>query len=203
VADAAPKAYEDLWEFSRELVRAYVRIPCEEVRKVDPNHLNLGLRYAWISTELLYDAGEAFDVFSINCYQMEPPADTINTITRRTGKPVLIGEYHFGALDRGLPATGLRGVSSQAERGIAYRRYLETGAANPNLVGVHYFILNDQALLGRFDGENYQIGFVDVCHTPYPELVAGAVQAHEAMYAVMTGTRAPFARKAQEVPKIK
>jgi hypothetical protein len=116
---------------------------------------------------------------------------------------VLIGEYHFGALDRGLPATGLRAVVSQAERGVAYRRYLESGAANPNLVGVHYFILNDQALLGRFDGENYQIGFVDVCHTPYAELVNAAQAAHETMYEVIVGQRAPFAQRAQEAPKIK
>jgi hypothetical protein len=203
LGDASQKAYDDLWEFSREMVRACVRIPCEEARKVDPNHLNLGLRYAWIASDLFYDAGESFDVFSINNYQMEPPADTINTITQRTGKPVLIGEYHFGALDRGLPATGLRGVASQAERGVAYRRYLENGAANPNLVGAHYFILNDQAVLGRFDGENYQIGFVDVCHTPYAELVEQAVQAHEGMYDVMTGAKPPFNRKASEVPKIK
>ena len=116
---------------------------------------------------------------------------------------MLIGEYHFGALDRGLPATGLRGVSSQDERGVAYRRYLESGAANPNLVGAHYFTLNDQALLGRFDGENYQIGFVDCCHTPYNELVSQAVQAHENLYDIMMGSREPFARKAVEIPKIK
>jgi hypothetical protein len=170
---------------------------------VDAHHLNLGLRYAWIASDLFYAAGEYFDVFSINSYQMEPPADTIETIARRTGKPVMIGEFHFGALDRGMNATGLRGVASQAERGVAYRRYLEAGAANPNLVGVHYFILNDQALLGRFDGENYQIGFVDVCHTPYAELVEQARAAHEAMYPVRAGERAPFSQKAREVPKIK
>jgi hypothetical protein len=203
IGDASKTAYDDLWEFSREMVRAYVRIPCEEVKKVDPNHLNLGMRYAWIASDLFYDAGESFDVFSINCYQMEPAFDVINTITERTGKPVIIGEYHFGALDRGLPATGLRGVASQAERGVAYRRYLESGAANPNLIGVHYFILNDQAVLGRFDGENYQIGFQDVCHTPYREMVEAAQAAHEAMYEVMSGSRAPYARKAREVPKIK
>jgi hypothetical protein len=203
IGDASPKAHDDLWAFSREMVRTYVRIPCEAVKQVDPNHLNLGMRYAWIASDLFYDAGESFDVFSINCYQMEAAFDSINTITKRTGKPVIIGEFHFGALDRGLPATGLRGVASQADRGVAYRRYLESGAANPNLVGVHYFILNDQAVLGRFDGENYQIGFQDVCHTPYPELVEQAQAAHEAMYDVMTGARAPFAQQAREVPKIK
>ncbi len=203
LAESSPEAEADLWTFSEEMVRTYLRIPCEEAKKVDPNHLNLGMRYAWIASDLFYVAGEFFDVFSINCYQMEPAFDTINTIAKKTRKPVLIGEYHFGAVDRGLPATGLRGVSSQEERGVAYRRYLESGAANTNLVGAHYFTLNDQPLLGRFDGENYQIGFVDCCHTPYVELVSQAIQAHENLYEIMIGSRQPFTRKAVEVPKIK
>jgi hypothetical protein len=203
LADSSVRAGEDLWEFSREMVRTYVGVPCEEVRQVDPNHLNLGLRYAWIASDLFYDAGELFDVFSINSYQMEPPADVIDTIAARTGKPVMIGEFHFGALDRGLPATGLRGVESQSDRGVAYRRYVERGALNPNLVGIHYFTLNDQALLGRFDGENYQIGFVDVCHTPYRELVEQAITAHERMYDVRSGHVDPFNGRARERPRIK
>jgi hypothetical protein len=203
LAEHSKKAAEDLWEFSREMVRTCVRIPCEEVRKVDPNHLNLGMRYAWISSELLYDAGEMFDVFSINCYQMEPCLDSVEAILERTGKPVMIGEFHFGALDRGLPATGLRGVASQAQRGTAYRRYVERAAAHRAILGVHYFTLNDQPLLGRFDGENYQIGFVDVCHTPYAELVDAAVATHSRIYPVHAGTLPPFDQPAQERPRIK
>jgi hypothetical protein len=115
----------------------------------------------------------------------------------------MIGEFHFGALDRGLPATGLRGVASQAERGVAYRRYVEMSASNPNLVGTHYFILNDQALLGRFDGENYQIGFVDCCNTPYHELVDQATVAHQNIYKIMAGAQKPFNTPAKETPKVK
>jgi hypothetical protein len=203
MADTSRAAGDDLWEFSRVMVRTYIGVPCEEVRRVDPNHLNLGLRYAWIASDLFYDAGELFDVFSINSYQMDPPSDVIQTIAARTGKPVIIGEFHFGALDRGLPATGLRGVASQSDRGVAYRRYVERAAANPNLVGVHYFTLNDQAVLGRFDGENYQIGFVDVCHTPYTELVEQAIIAHENLYPLRLGQRDPFDGRARERPRIK
>jgi hypothetical protein len=203
MAESSRQADEDLWEFSRTMVRQYVGVPCEEVKRVDPNHLNLGLRYAWIASDLFYDAGEQFDVFSINSYQMEPPADVIDTIAARTGKPVMIGEFHFGALDRGLPATGLRGVASQQDRGMAYQRYVERGAANPNLVGVHYFTLNDQALLGRSDGENYQIGFVDVCHTPYAELVEQAIATHERIYEIRSGRQEPFGGRARERPRIK
>jgi hypothetical protein len=201
-ADRSPAAKDDLWAFSKEMVRAYVRLPAEACRKVDPRHLNLGMRYAWISSELLYEASDAYDVFTINAYEMTPPRDAIREIARRTGKPVMIGEFHFGALDRGLPSTGLRGVATQEERGVAYRRYVEAAAADPDVVGAHYFVLNDQEVLGRFDGENFQIGFVDVCHRPYEELAAAAARAHEAVYDVMQGRTPPSARAAHEVPRV-
>ncbi len=201
-AERSAAARDDLWAFSKEMVSAYVRIPAEACRRVDPRHLNLGMRYAWISSELLYEASDAFDVFTINAYAMAPPADVVREIAARTGKPVLIGEFHFGALDRGLPSTGLRAVASQEERGVAYRRYVEAAAADPNVVGAHYFVLNDQEVLGRFDGENFQIGFVDVCHRPYDELVAAAARTHEAVYDVMLGRTPPYAREARELPRV-
>ena len=201
-ADRSEIARRDLWEFSKEMVRAYVGIPGLACHAVDPNHLNLGMRYASLSSDLLYEAVGVFDVFSINAYGMEPPGETIAEITARTRRPVMIGEFHFGALDRGLPSTGLRGVESQNERGIAYRHYVEKAAAHPGLIGVHYFILHDQEVLGRFDGENYQIGFVDVCHRPYRELVDSATRAHRAVYELMLGRVEPYRGKAREIPRV-
>ena len=109
-----------------------------------------------------------------------------------TGRPTLIGEWHFGALDAGLPATGIGFVGSQADRGRAYRVYLETAAAIPECIGVHYFTLYDQSALGRYDGEHYNIGFLDVCNRPYEPLVNAARQSHERMYQVAAGTEEPF-----------
>jgi hypothetical protein len=133
---------------------------------------------------------------------MAPPAEAIEEIAKRARRPVMIGEFHFGALDRGLPSTGLPGVESQRERGIAYRHYVEAAAANPNVVGTHYSILQDQEVLGRFDGENDQIGFIDVCHRPYPELVGAATRAHESVYEVMEGRKKPYVGKAREIPRV-
>lgn len=202
LADRSPAAGAELWEFSRELVRAYVAIPSAACRRVAPNHLNLGLRYAWIASELFYEAGDCVDVFTINCYLMRPDSAQAAEIQRRCKRPSLIGEWHMGAMDRGLPATGLRGVADQAERGAAYRRYLELAAADPNLVGAHWFQYGDQALLGRFDGENYQIGCVDVCHRPYPEFTAAMTASHERLYGLVDGSLEPVAREAREVPRV-
>ena len=98
------------------MIRAYVEIPSLACRKVDPNHMNLGMRYAYITNESLLAGYDNFDVFSINCYKTTP-YDDVENIGRITGLPVMIGEFHHGALDRGLPATGICGVSTQEERG--------------------------------------------------------------------------------------
>ena len=195
------KAKEDFWKFSEILVAKYVNIPCDEVEKVDPNHLNLGMRYAWLSSDLLYKAGERFDVFSINGYGNPGPSETAE-IARKSGKPVMIGEFHFGANDRGLPATGIQGVLSQADRGKAYRYYIEQGLARPELIGMHYFQWLDQPVFGRFDGENYNIGFMDICNQPYKELIEAAQLTHQRMYEVANGNVEPFNEVIEKIPPI-
>ncbi len=50
-------------------------------------------------------------------------------------------------------------------------------------MGSHYFQYADQPVTGRaFDDENYQIGFIDVTDTPYPEMVAAARSVGATMY---------------------
>ena len=69
---------------------------------------------------------------------------------------------------------GLAPVWNQAERARSYTRFVEGCLAHPLIVGCHWFQYRDQPLLGRGDGEAYQIGFVDVCDRPYPELTRAA-----------------------------
>ncbi|QQZ61047.1 beta-galactosidase [Paenibacillus sonchi] len=187
--------------FNRLMIRRYTEIPARACREADPHHLNLGMRYAWISNEDLLEGCEAFDVFSINCYQLQPDRELIGRISKRLKRPVMIGEYHFGAADAGLPAYGIRAVATQQDRGLAYRYYVEQAAAIPELIGVHYFQLNDQTVLGRFDGENYQIGVVDVCQRPYQAFVEQMKMAHRNMYEVRTGRIDPFTQAPEEIPK--
>ena len=182
------------------MVRKYVDIPCDEVVKVDKNHLNLGMRYAWISSDLLYKAGERFDVFSINGYGYAPPPTA--EIARISNKPVMIGEFHHGAVDRALPATGITGVISQNERAAAYRNYIEQGFARPELIGMHYFQWVDQPYYGRFDGENYNIGVVTIQNLPYPELSQAMKITNERIYKVGCGLEEPFKAEITKIPPI-
>ena len=52
----------------------------------------------------------------------------------------------------------------------------------PAIIGTHWFQYKDQPTTGRGDGENYQIGFVDICDTPYPEIVQAAREVAQSMY---------------------
>jgi hypothetical protein len=197
-----PAALADLSEFSTHMVGRYFGMLNEACRKVDPNHLNLGARYYTVPPEWVVKGMRGFDVFSINCYREEVPAEELERIHKLLGLPTLIGEWHFGALDVGLPATGIGAVRDQAERGKAYRVYVEQAAAIPWCVGVHYFTLYDQSALGRFDGENYNIGFVDTCHRPYEALVDAARIANGKVYRIAAGEEAPTTDRPEYLPKV-
>lgn len=180
------KAEADLNAFSAKMICEYVKTPSLALRAVDPNHLNLGMRYAFILYPEQAAGCEYMDVFSINCYKIDP-TEVLRKVADVVKMPVMIGEFHFGALDRSLEATGIIGVASQEDRGKAYRYYLNHAIHVPECVGVQYFEFNDQAQLGRSDGENYQIGFIDVCGMPNQEMVAAAKYTHEHMYRVADG----------------
>ena len=98
----------------------------------------------------------------------------MDQILAGTGLPMIIGEYHFGTVDRGM-AQSLWQVNSQKERGVAYSFYTEQAYSHPGLIGTAYFQWCDQDLTGRRDGENYNCGLIDVTDRPYP-LQVGAMK---------------------------
>ncbi|WP_337098415.1 beta-galactosidase [Paenibacillus sp. YIM B09110] len=191
----------DFAAFNRLMIRRYVEVPAKHCKQVDPHHLNLGMRYAWVGSDDILEGCEAFDVFSINCYQFEPDRAFIERIGSKLNKPLMIGEFHFGAADAGMLAYGIRAVPTQADRGLAYQYFVEQAASIPELIGVHYFQLNDQAVLGRFDGENYQIGVVDGCQQPYRPFVEAMQRTHERMYDIRIGQLSPSSVCPKEIPK--
>lgn len=194
-------ASRDLGEFSKIMIRKYIDIPCEAVKKRDSNHLNLGIRYSWEGDNVnMLEGCSNFDVLTLNCYKMSA-VEEINSLGEITGMPILIGEFHFGALDRGLLSTGLRGVSNQEERGKAYRYYVENAISTKYCIGTQYFILNDQAVLGRFDGENFQIGCVDGCHKPYEEFIQALTLTNKNIYDIAEGIKASFSQEAVEIDR--
>ncbi|MDO5308618.1 MAG: beta-galactosidase [Planctomycetia bacterium] len=146
----------------------YFKTIRDAMRKVAPGRLYLGCRFAWTNDLARASAQRYCDVVSYNFYKRE-----IGSFEPVEGddKPVMIGEFHFGALDRGLFHTGLGPCANQDARAKAYEDYVVSGLKNKWIVGTHWFQYGDQATTGRFDGENYQIGLVDVCDRPYVETI--------------------------------
>jgi hypothetical protein len=198
----SPEALSDLRDFSVVMVEHYFRVLSQECRKVDPHHLNLGMRWAGLPPEWAVRGMKFFDVFSLNCYRQKLPREQAEKIHGMLGIPVMVGEWHFGALDAGLPASGIGRLKNQEDRAKAYRVYLEDAAADPWCVGVHWFTLYDQSALGRSDGENYNIGFLDVCNRPYEELGKAAIASHERMYLVAGGRAKPFEDAPEYLPML-
>lgn len=165
-------------------VDLYFRICREELNRLAPGKLYLGSRFVGFRQPglLWRTAAKYCDVVTVNAY-----ANSVYNISDRMfkkgeEKPILVGEFHFGCLDRGMFKPGLAPVWSQAERGRSYMRFVEGCLQHPLFVGCHWFQYRDQPLLGRGDGEAYQIGFVDVCDRPYPELCRAARMVGETMY---------------------
>jgi hypothetical protein len=182
-------------EFIDRAFDRYIQVASAAVRKYDPNHLNLGMRSGGRPTDAEITAARAFDVYSVNIYSERVPPEQVKRIAELTGKPIVIGEFHFGTPGRGLAASLVQ-VKDAKERGVAYRYYVEQAFAMPELIGTHWFQWVDQPSTGRFDGENYHIGLVDVTDRPYPEMIEALKQTHQRLEKVHAGAAAPFATKA-------
>jgi hypothetical protein len=196
------KAKIDLEAFSEVMVERFFMTLQNACKRIDKNHLNLGIRYQGVPPKWALKGMASFDVFSMNSYSEKIPTHTVKEIHEKLNMPTMLGEFHFGALDVGLPASGIGHVKNQTDRGRAYRIYVEDAAASPYCVGVHWFTLYDQSALGRFDGENYNIGFFDICNRPYESLCQTARKSHELIYMIAAGKQEQYSDAPDYLPKL-
>jgi hypothetical protein len=179
-APDARKAQADLGEFYSKIAEQYFRTTRDAIKAVAPNQLYLGCRFAGVNARAAAAAAKYCDVVSYNIYERSV-ADF--EFTGGADVPLLVGEFHFGAQDRGVFHPGLARVANQAERAQAYRDYVLGALRHPQFVGCHWFEYQDEPVTGRpWDGENYQDGILDVCDTPYPELVEASRAVGAALY---------------------
>ena len=180
-------------EFVVAAFEKYLDFVCTAVRKYDPNHLNLGIRFGGKPADGVLGLARVFDVCSVNVYEYEPTKQ-LERSYRLSGRPILIGEFHLGVPENGL-GSGLVQAANQIERGNGYRYYVEQVLSLPYSLGAHWFTWRDEPVLGRMDGENYNIGFVDSTDRPYPELVEAAKATHKRLLDVHSGKILPFSQK--------
>jgi hypothetical protein len=187
-------------EFVYTCARRYFEVVGAAIRRHDPNHLVLGIRFAENPSNRWVEMSRLFDVFSVNIYSRDfrPNPKEIERYASVSGRPVLIGEFTAAAPGRGMQGLFYWGhkVRDYEERGRAYRYYVENSAASPYVIGTHWFQLVDDLPTGRpSDEERLNYGFINVIDLPYPELVNAARETHRRIYELKYGAAKPFAEK--------
>jgi hypothetical protein len=178
------RARDDLAAFYTKAAETYFRTVRDSIKAVAPQQLYLGCRFAWVNDRAAIAAAKYCDVVSYNLYQR----DVAEFKYPGGDRPLIIGEFHFGALDRGMFHTGLVPVANQAARAQAYKDYVLGAVRHPQFVGTHWFQYKDEPTTGRvYDEENYQIGFVDIADTPYAETIAASREVQSILYRSRVG----------------
>ena len=181
--DLPKQANADLVEFNDLVIHAYFRGIREVFNECAPGVLYLGCRYAGRSSNprALLIGSQYSDAISHNMYNF-----TLADYRQPEGldKPMIIGEFHFGTMNQGMFHHSLIRVENQKERGEAYAAYVRSALEHPQIVGTHWHQFSDQATTGRFDGENLQVGFTDICDNPYYETIDGIRSVGYNMYKI-------------------
>lgn len=191
-------AAADMRDFHRLYLESYYGLVRRVFKRHDPNHLLIGSRWTPGTSnneDVVRVGGRYLDVVSINYYTYGIEKDFLKKVHDWSGgRPLLLSEWYYPASDRGLVGEKAR---DQAERGLAYRNYVEQTAATGWVVGSQWFIYSDQAVTGRFfggfNGEANNTGLVDVTDRPYEPLVEAARETHARVYDVLLGREKPFA----------
>ena len=177
-------AGDDLRAFYTVISEKYFQTIHEIIQELAPQKLDLGCRFAWGNDLAVRACAKYCDVISFNRYNR---SIANFKLPEGVDKPCIIGEFHFGALDRGMFHTGLVPCKSQADRAQHYENYVRGALENPYWVGTHWFQYGSQATTGRGDGENYQIGLVDLADTPYKEIIEAVRTVGRDMYKIRSG----------------
>lgn len=165
------------------MARRYYLLVRKIIHTYDPRGLVLGDRYqSFYYPEVARAAGPFVDVVSMNLNAAWNdgtfPRFYLNTLHALTGKPVYVSEFYMAAEqnrsgDKNDSAT-FPVVTTQAERAAGFHNTLEALLRVPYVVGADWFQYYDEPTHGRFDGEDYDFGLVDIHDQPYKLLTAAA-----------------------------
>ena len=184
---------------TREEAALYFATIAAAIRRHDPNHLLLGCRFAGMGGQRFVweEAGKICDVLTFNNYpwadidrgvifrsrnSTELFADAVSERHAWCGRPLIITEWSFPALDAGLPCSSGAGqrFRTQRERTKATELMARTLLSLPFMIGYDYFMWVDEPALGisyNFP-EDSNYGLVNERGEPYPELTAMFTRLH-------------------------
>ena len=174
----------DAEAFMSDWLRRYFKAARDAAKALAPKRLYFTAAFAEMEQPAAaWDAAAEFaDVLLADVHLRDASALRPLCSPAAPERPLLVGAFTFGCLDRGMFAAGPVALPSQAARAEALRTFMRGALANPQVVGAHWFQYRDQPLIGRDDGEAFEIGLVDVCDRPYREVVAAAREIGEQLY---------------------
>jgi len=170
----------DAW--LEHLARDYFTLTTSLIRKHDPNHLILGVRFkGYAPREVVRGSRGLTDVQSINYYVSDGRLDydMFRWMNEESGQPVMITEYAFHSLDGRSGNRNTVGFAAQVldqqARADGYKHFTSRLARVPFIIGADWFQWNDEPPSGRrVDGEDVNFGIVDIDDRPY-DLLADAI----------------------------
>ncbi len=159
---------EDIHAFNEYVAETYFNYTTTLIRKNDPNHLILGVRFhSWgTPKEIIESCGKYCDVLSVNYYRYARtnnyelmkyiqcflygcvPLDNWMKQYYEIGhnKPIIVGEFGYAAVDSGqkkqMGAAKL--LLSQRDRADYFQWYAKKCFKSPYVIGYHWFSFVDK-----------------------------------------------------------
>ncbi|HEY5913645.1 MAG TPA: hypothetical protein VJA21_23910 [Verrucomicrobiae bacterium] len=170
-------------QFLGILAERYYSLVHDIVRKYDQRALILGDRYpSFYYPEVVRACVPYVDAVSCN---LNPtwndgsyPRFCLATLRALSGKPLIVGEFYMSARENRSGNKNNHGaypvVSTQKERADGFRNTVRKFLQTPYIVGADWFQYYDQPTHGRFDGENFNFGLVDIHDRPYDPITSAA-----------------------------
>lgn len=189
----------------------YYKLAFDAIRRYDPNHLILGDRYpSWYSQSVARASIPYVDVVSTNFMADWNDGSIsrfyLDSLHRITNKPIIITEYYMSATENRSgnknSSAGFPVVKTQKERAASFERNLTALARLPYVVGAHWFQYTDEPTFGRPDGEDYNMGLIDINNQPYEELTAAAKSLNVAQIHAQAKNEIANSREIAETAKI-
>ena len=177
------------------IAERYFAVTTGAIRAIDPDHMILGCRFAGgHASDVVWSAAAKYcEVLTLNYYgnvdldrgialdhEANCQGDPLDVPFARfaelaQGRPLMVTEWSFIALDSGLPCVHGAGqrFRTQTERAKAARIYAETLLRIPQLIGFDYFMWCDEPELGITSAfpEDSNYGLVNGENEPYEEMV--------------------------------
>ena len=165
------------------LAERYYSLMHAVVRKYHPEALILGDRFpGFYYPEVVRACAPYVDAVS---YNLNPiwndgtfPRFSLETLHQLSGKPLIIGEFYMAARENRSGNRNTHGtypvVATQKERANGFRNTVQRLLNTRCVIGADWFQYYDQPTHGRFDGENFDFGLVDIHDRPYEPITVTA-----------------------------